>query len=152
MEWTQQLAQMDAKSLRALTATLLAQLAEQESQLASRDKELKTKQLKINQLTYEMAILKRWRYDRKSEQLGPVQRSLLDESIDADIEAISLEIEALTQNVASPLKEKRIASLDEATRPAVIIVAGHAQLIWQLLVPRTFGAIGKRNSVVGFAE
>ena len=68
MEWTSQLAQMDAKSLRALTTTLLAQLAEQESQLASRDKELKTKQLKIDQLTYEMAILKRWRYDRKSER------------------------------------------------------------------------------------
>ncbi len=106
MEWTQQLAQMDAKSLRALTATLLAQLAEQESQLASRDKELKTKQLKIDQLTYEMAILKRWRYDRKSEQLGAVQRSLLDESVDADIEAISLEIEALTERAASPPKEK----------------------------------------------
>ena len=106
MEWTQQLAQMDAKSLRALTATLLAQLAEQESQLASRDKELKTKQLKIDQLTYEMAILKRWRYDRKSEQLGPVQRSLLDESLDADIEAISLEIEALTEKSASPPREK----------------------------------------------
>ncbi len=44
-----------------------------------------------------MATLKRWQYGRRSEQLDAVQRSLLDESIDADIEAISLEIEALRE-------------------------------------------------------
>jgi transposase len=59
-------------------------------QLASRDEEIKHKQLKIDQLTHEMATLKRWQYGRHSEQLDAVQRSLLDESIDADIEAISL--------------------------------------------------------------
>ena len=69
--------------------------AERDAQLASRDEELKRKQLKIDQLTHEMATLKRWRYARRSEQLDAVQRSLLDESIDADLEAISLEIEAL---------------------------------------------------------
>ncbi len=37
------------------------------------------KQLKIEQLTHEMAMLKRWRLAR-SEQLHGVQRSLLDES------------------------------------------------------------------------
>ena len=36
-----------------------------------------------------MAILKRWHFDRRSEQMDSMQRSLLDESIDADIEAIS---------------------------------------------------------------
>jgi hypothetical protein len=49
-----------------------------------------------------MAILRRWRYDRRSEQIDVVQRSLLDESIDADMEAISLEIEALKEKPASP--------------------------------------------------
>jgi len=102
MELPRELAQMDAQKLRNLTATLIAQLAERdarisehETQLASRDKELKRKQLKIDQLTHEMATLKRWRYAHRSEQLDAVQRSLLEESIDADIEAISLEIEAL---------------------------------------------------------
>jgi transposase len=99
MELSRQLDKMDAAELRNLTATLLAELA-------SRDKELKAKQLKIDQLTHEMAILKRYRFDRRSEQMDPVQRSLLDESIDADIEAISLEIEALTEKPASPAKEK----------------------------------------------
>ena len=74
--------------------------------IANRDEELKAKQLKIDQLTHEMAILKRWRFDRRSEQMDVVQRSLLDESIDADIEAISLEIEALKEKPASAPKEK----------------------------------------------
>jgi transposase len=113
MESLRELAQMDAEELRDLTATLLAQLAERDAEhraqaalIAKRDAEIKAKQLKIDQLTHEMAILRRWRYDRRSEQLDVVQRSLLDESIDADIEAISLEIEALKEKPASPPKEK----------------------------------------------
>jgi hypothetical protein len=113
MELPQQWAQMDAEELRDLTATLIArlnerdsQLADREAQLLSRDEELKRRQLKIDQLTHEMATLKRWRYDRHSEQLDPVQRSLLDESIDADIEAISLELEALIEKPATEPKSK----------------------------------------------
>jgi transposase len=106
MELSRQLDKMDAAELRNLTATLLAQLADRDAQLAKRDAEIKTKQLKIDQLTHEMATLKRYRFDRRSEQMDPVQRSLLDESIDADIEAISLEIEALKEKPASPPKEK----------------------------------------------
>src|SRR6185437_3010566 len=97
MERPVDLAQMDAEKLRDLAATLMAQIDERDTQLserdallASRDEELKRRQLKIDQLTHEMATLKRWQYGRHSEQLDAVQRSLLDESIDADIEAISL--------------------------------------------------------------
>jgi transposase len=120
MESLRTLAQMDANQLRDLTATLLRQLAEREAQitqrdaelsarealLASRDKEIKAKQLKIDQLTHEMATLRRWRYDRRSEQMDVLQRSLLDESLDADIEAISLELEALREKPAAPPKDK----------------------------------------------
>jgi transposase len=108
MELSRKLAQMDADELRNLTTTLLAQLA-------SRDNELKAKQLKIDQLMHEMATLKRWRFDRHSERLDVVQRSLLDESIDADIEAISLEIEALKEKPASaPKLQPRRVSLPAA--------------------------------------
>jgi transposase len=125
MELPREWAQMDAEKLRDLTATLVTRLAERdaqisehaaelsarEAQLASRDEELKRKQLKIDQLTYEMATLKRWQYGRHSEQLDAVQRSLLDESIDADIEAIRLEIEALKAKPSSTPKSqpKRVA-------------------------------------------
>jgi len=125
MELPREWAQMDAQELRDLTTALAAQLTKQEAelternaqlseldaqlsareaQLASRDEELKRKQLKIDQLTYEMALIKRWRYARRSEQLDAAQRSLLDESIDADLEAISLEIEALKETPSSTPK------------------------------------------------
>jgi transposase len=113
MELPNEWAQMDARELRDLTATLFAQLQQRETQLtehqtelARRDEELKRKQLKIEQLTHEMATLKRWRYARRSEQIDAVQRSLLDESIDADIEAISLEIEALRDKPVPVPKDK----------------------------------------------
>jgi transposase len=129
MELPSELAQMDAEKLRDLTATLIAQLAERDAQinerdvelsaraaqLASRDEELKRKQLKIDQLTHEMATLKRWQYGRHSEQLDAVQRSLLNESIDADIEAISLEIEALREKpVSAPKSQPRRVALPES--------------------------------------
>jgi transposase len=119
MELPREWAQMDAEKLRDLTATLITQLAErdtqlrkrdaalsaQAAQLAARDEELKRKQLKIDQLAHEMAILKRYRYGRHSEELDAVQRSLLDESIDADLQAIGLEIEELREK-PSPAKSK----------------------------------------------
>jgi transposase len=127
---------MDAEKLRDLAATLVAQLAERDTliserdvqlneraaqliardaQLASRDAELKRKQLKIDQLTHEMATLKRWQYGRHSEQIDAVQRSLLDESIDADIAAISLEIEALREKpVTAPKNQPRRTALPAA--------------------------------------
>jgi hypothetical protein len=88
------------RSVRAM------RLSVKEAQLASRNEELKHKQLKIDQLTHEMATLKRWQYGRRSEQLDAAQRSLLDESIDADLEAISLEIEALRERPSSAPKSK----------------------------------------------
>jgi hypothetical protein len=110
MELSRELTSMDAEALRNLTATLLVQLAdkdaqlvEKDAQLLRRDREIKTKQLKIDQLTHEMAVLKRYRFDRSSEQMDPQQRLLLDESIDADIEAIGLE--RLPTQPASRLEE-----------------------------------------------
>ena len=104
---------MDAVELRNLTATLLAQLTERDAalsakdaQLANRDQELKAKQLKIDLLTHEMATLKRGQFDRRSERMDVMQRSLLDESIDADIEAIGLELEALNERPATTPKQQ----------------------------------------------
>jgi hypothetical protein len=41
------------------------------SELVSRDKELKAKQMMIDQLTHEMATLKRYRFDQRSGQIDP---------------------------------------------------------------------------------
>lgn len=110
MELSRELTRMNAEELRNLSAKLL-------EQLASKDKELKAKQLKIGQLTHEMAILKRYRFDRRSEQMDPMQRSLLDESIDADIEAISLELEVLNDAPSAVPKDKPRRTVLPASLP-----------------------------------
>ena len=63
---------------------------------------LTAKQLKIDQLTHEMATLKRGQFDRRSERMDVMQRSLLDESI----EAIGLELEALNERPATTPKQQ----------------------------------------------
>ena len=88
MQVHDQLTRMDAHQLRQFAADLI-------EPLASKDLELQCKQLKIEQLTHEMAVLKRWKFAARSEQLHGVQRSLLDETIDADLEAIALELATL---------------------------------------------------------
>lgn len=88
MHTADQLAQMDAQSLRFLAAQLIAEVTD-----SRRDNALK--QQKIDQLTHEMAILKRWKFAARSEQLNPAQRHLFEEMLEADLEAIGLEIEAL---------------------------------------------------------
>jgi len=95
-----QLAGMDAQQLREFAVHLI-------ETLASKDSELRYKQLKIDQLTHEMAVLKRWKFAARSEQLHGAQGSLLEEAIEADLEAIAKELAALhTVEPLPPAKDK----------------------------------------------
>jgi transposase len=49
----------------------------------------------IEQLTHEIALLKRHRFAKRSEQISPVQGSLLDDLLNIDLEAIDAELTAL---------------------------------------------------------
>jgi len=89
MQLHDQLAGMNAQQLREFAAGLI-------ETLASKDREINYKQLKIDQLTHEMAVLRRWKFAARSEQLHGTQRSLLDETLEADLEAIAVELAALT--------------------------------------------------------
>jgi len=100
MESTPTLAEMSAEALREFASGLLGQLAQ-------KDETIRVKQLKIDQLTHEMGILKRWRFGRRSEQLESGQRSLLEESIDEDLEAIGIELEALQEPTADRQKKEK---------------------------------------------
>ena len=88
MQVHDQLTRMDAQQLREFAADLI-------ETIASKDHELQWKQLKIEQLTHEMAVLKRWKFAARSEQLHGTQRKLFDEAIEADLEAIAAELAAL---------------------------------------------------------
>nr|WP_222623183.1 IS66 family transposase [Ramlibacter cellulosilyticus] len=53
------------------------------------------KQAVIEKLTHENAVLKRMKFAAQSERFDGEQRSLLEESLDADLQAVSEEIERL---------------------------------------------------------
>jgi transposase len=86
---------MDAPQLRELAASLI-------ETLASKDRELRYRQIKIDRLTHEMAALKRWKFAARSEQWHGAQGSLLEESIEADLEAIGAELAALRHPESTP--------------------------------------------------
>ena len=118
---------LNAKQLRELARDLIAQSASRDQQIAgfdqqisgldqqiasldqtisSKDREILYRQAKIDQLTHEMAVLKRWKFGRSREQFDAVQASLLDETVDADIAAIEQEL----QNLAPPAKASKPSS------------------------------------------
>jgi hypothetical protein len=86
---------MNADQLRELAASMVSQLLDSQKQLSDTQQDNRLKQFKIDQLTHEMAVLKRWKFAARSEQLQGEQRHLFDETFEADLEAIGLELEAL---------------------------------------------------------
>ena len=81
--------ELDAPQLRSLARRLLA--------------EMRVKQVMIDKLTHEMAALKRLKFAAQSEAFHAGQKSLLEETIDTDLEALAQEIERL----APPSAEER---------------------------------------------
>jgi transposase len=77
----------------ALPDWLRAQVSALQLQLAERDAELKRRELKIQQLTLELAHHKRIRFGCKSEALTPEQRDLFVDACDEDGAAIVAELE-----------------------------------------------------------
>jgi len=95
------LTNLNAQELREMVTELMAQVGENAKTIASKDREILYRQTRIDQLTHEMAVLKRWKFGRSREQLDQAQASLLDEAIDADIAAIEEELEQLAPRPAS---------------------------------------------------
>tara|TARA_Y100000782_G_scaffold89851_1_gene98049 strand:- start:343 stop:1680 length:1338 start_codon:yes stop_codon:yes gene_type:complete len=93
------LTQLSPDQLRHLAATLMTQVEEKEKALRHSEQ--------VNQkLTYEMALLKRHAFGKRSEQLNVLQISLLEEGVDADIAAIETELEELHLTAATPVARK----------------------------------------------
>jgi transposase len=91
----QALAGLDAEQLRELTQRLLGELRHQRA---------------LNEkLSYECALLKRMKFAAQSERFNPEQRSLLEEEIEADLAAVTSEIDALSQAQTPAAPEKKQA-------------------------------------------
>ncbi|WP_443082860.1 IS66 family transposase, partial [Variovorax sp. WDL1] len=75
-------------------------------ELERRDHEIAFKQAAIDKLTHEMAVLKRLKFAAKSEAFNAEQKSLLEETIDADLAAMELELDKLA-GTSSAGREKQ---------------------------------------------
>ncbi|NLC35039.1 MAG: IS66 family transposase [Alcaligenaceae bacterium] len=88
MKTAPNLDQLDANALRALAAELMGKLEQQAQDIHFKDTH-------IRKLTHEIAMLRRYRFGKKSEQLGGEQGLLLEDAVDADIAAIEQELISL---------------------------------------------------------
>ena len=83
---------MDEAQMRQMLQTLLSRVQQQDAVVLQQAAELKHKQALLDKLTFENAMLKRLKFAAKSEALNADQRSLLEESIDEDLQAVAEEI------------------------------------------------------------
>ena len=90
-------------ALSPLPDWVQAQISALQTQLAERDAELKRRELKIQQLTLELAHHKRIRFGCKSEAFSPEQRDLFVDCRDEDGAAIVAEL--AQQEAAKPPRQ-----------------------------------------------
>ena len=104
---------LSAEQLRELTGALLQErsaMTQQNTQLSVSNQQLsvanrqlsdRARHLEVRneQLSFELAVLKRHRFGRRSEQSGSGQMRLLDEIVEEDLSAIEDELDALTAGV-----------------------------------------------------
>ena len=83
---TTDLSQLDAPQLRKMVSSLL-------STVVAKDREIAFKQATIDKITHEIAVLKRLKFAARSEAFNAEQRSLLEETIDADLAALQAELD-----------------------------------------------------------
>lgn len=70
---------LDADALRALLREREQVLAEKEALITRKERLLNLKDTTIAQLTHEIAVLRRFRFGKKSEQINGVQGELAPE-------------------------------------------------------------------------
>jgi transposase len=105
-----QLKTLDAQQLREVVRSLMGEIQQ-------RDREIAFKQATIDKITHEMAVLKRLKFAAKSEHFSAEQKGLLEEAIDADLEALQRELEQLARGTPeqrekqAPKREKLPANL-----------------------------------------
>lgn len=106
MTFLPDLDQMTPEQLRALAAQLL-------SKVDTMGRESRRDKTVIEQLAHEIAILKRHKFAKRSEQISPAQGNLLDDLLSTDLEAIDAELKALRPTPApdEPRQQPKRAQL-----------------------------------------
>jgi transposase len=112
-----QLNQFDAQQLREMVRSLMGTVTTQRVEIERRDREIAFKQALIDKINHEMAVLKRLKFAAKSEAFNAEQRSLIEETIDADMAALQTELDRFLAGAqddgekSKPKREKLPASL-----------------------------------------
>lgn len=92
----QQLDALDSQTRQAMLS-LMAEIRAKDALIAQRDQEAAFKQALIDKLTHEMAVLKRLKFAATSERfastLAPEQKSLLEETLEADLAELDRELD-----------------------------------------------------------
>lgn len=91
-----QLDHLTTDELRQLVQGLSLHVTHQDELIGKKDLELHWRQTKIDKLTHELAMHKRWRFGVKAEHWPVEQRHLFAETADADVAAMESELEALS--------------------------------------------------------
>jgi transposase len=84
--------QLNSRQVRALALQMQQALLAKDELLQTQQRQLVFKQATIDKLTHEMAVLKRLKFAARSEAFNAEQKSLLEEAIDADLEALGHEL------------------------------------------------------------
>jgi len=93
------------QQLRQALRSAQAETVSKNELIARQAREVAFKQATIDKLTHEMAVLKRLKFAAKSEAFTPEQKSLIEETLDADLAALAAEIEV--QQPAKPGREDK---------------------------------------------
>jgi hypothetical protein len=129
------------EQLRALATELFEDmahkdrvLAQQDRTLSQQDKAIRHRDAVIEKQAHELALLKRHKFARRSEQFKGVQGQLLDELIDADLAAMEAELAELrpaeAPTAAPKQKPKRTATAATAPHPDPPRTREHAVPLW----------------------
>ena len=84
---------LNTEQLRQAVHSLLGQVKSKSEIIERREHEIAFKQATIDKITHEMAVLKRLKFAAKSEAFNAEQKSLLEETIDADLAALQAELD-----------------------------------------------------------
>ena len=114
----QSLSELSTDQLREMIDALLRTAAASNEQVARQSTEIRHKQALIDKLTHENALLKRLKFAAQSERYSAEQRSLLDETLDADLQAVSDEIGQLHPCQGRARREAATQAPAAAGKPA----------------------------------
>ena len=94
---------VDLKNVPAEVAALIARLQQQAQthaqELARRDREIALAQVKIERLNFEVARLKRWKFDAKTEAMTAEQRLLFAETMVEDEACLQAQLAELQRDL-----------------------------------------------------